>query len=410
MIIFYEGLPRSGKSLNALKDYIVPMLKKGRKVFAYLNGLNHDHIAVLADIPPEQCRELLHPLTAEQVPTVYDHVENDAFVVLDELQNFWPSTREKLNPDITKFITEHGHRGLDILCMGQDIKDIHNLWRRRVAQKVYFLKRDAAGKPDEFTAIVFKPVPKGKDVVFEEIRSIKGQKYDQSYFGAYASHTDETANKETLVDDRANVWNHPFIKKWLPLYGVVFVGAIVYVVYMFKSGGLVGGTKPEKKAQDTPAVTTQAAPVPATMPVLPKAAEPAEPSPQPAPVKPAYDEQAKSPAFVDPMLIPDDPPDIVDHLSKTARIRLSGYIQMGNKVSGVIEWYNESQGVVDRMSFDELQMMGWHVLVNQTASLAIIQKYHSRYIATAWPKIDQDGKVTQARLDLIRDEGLSHAD
>lgn len=403
MIIFYEGLPRSGKSLNALKDYVVPMLAKGRKVFAYLNGLNHDHIAVLAGITPDECRERLHQITAEQVPTIYDHVENDAFVILDELQNFWPSTREKLNPDITKFITEHGHRGLDILCMGQDIKDIHNLWRRRVAQKVYFLKRDAAGKPDEFTSIIFKPVPKGRDVVFEEVRSIKGQKYDQSYFGAYASHTEETSNKETLVDDRANVWNHPFIKKWLPLYGVVFVGAIIYVVYMFKSGGLVGGTKPEKKP-DTPVVTSQAAPQrplqPVHMPTLPAQQE-AKPLTM---TNTSYNEQSKSPSFNDPLIIPDDPPDIVDHLSKTARIRLSGYIQMGNKVSGMIEWYNESQGVVDRMSFDELQMMGWHVLVNQTSTLAIIQKYHTRYIATAWPKMDQRGKLTQAQLDLIKEE------
>lgn len=404
MIIFYEGLPRSGKSLNALKEFIVPMLAKGRKVFAYVNGLNHDHIAALAGIEPDKCRELLVQLTEAQMPTVYDHVENDSFVVLDELQNFWPASRQPLNPSMTKFITEHGHRGLDILCMGQDIKDIHNLWRRRVAQKVYFLKRDAAGKPDEFTQIIYKPVPKGKDVVFEELRSIKGQPYDQSYFGAYASHTAETSNKETLVDDRANVWNHPFIKKWLPIYGVVFIAALGYVVYSFKSDNLVGG---KKKESDHPVPTVQTAPPKPMNPPVPVTTVYHAPAPEPSD-KPltnvAYDDKAKSPAFVDPMLIPDDPPDHIDFLSKNSRIRLSGYIQMGNKVAGLIEWYNDSQGVVDRMTFDELQMMGWHVLVNQTASLAIIQKYHSRYIATAWPKIDQEGKVTQSQLNLIQSQ------
>lgn len=400
MIIFYEGLPRSGKSLSALKDYVVPMLSKGRKVFAYIEGLNHDHIALLADITPERCRELLIQLTREQVPAIYDHVENNSFVVIDELQNFWPQSREKLSPQITQFITEHGHRGLDILTMGQDLKDCHSLWKRRMAQKVFFLKREAAGKPNEFTAIVYKPVPKGRDVVWEELRSIKAQPYDEAYFGAYASHTADTDNKETLIDDRANVWNHPFFKKWLPIYGTIFVGAILYLVYLFKGGGLA--PEPEKpKTEPVPVTAPQTAPV-LTSPSVQTPLQANNHAPQKIDFLGSGQQQSKSFQTIDDGIIPDSPPDLIDHLSKTSRIRLGGYIQMGNKVSGFIEWRNESQGLVERMTFDDLQNLGWNVFINQSATSAFVQHYNKRYIATAWPLQDQMGKVSQAHQDVIR--------
>ena len=45
MIIFHEGLPRSGKSYEAMVKHVLEALKQGRKVFAYVEGLNHEKIA-----------------------------------------------------------------------------------------------------------------------------------------------------------------------------------------------------------------------------------------------------------------------------------------------------------------------------------------------------------------------------
>lgn len=45
MLIFHEGLPRSGKSYEAMVRHIIPALQKGRHVWAYIEGLNHARIA-----------------------------------------------------------------------------------------------------------------------------------------------------------------------------------------------------------------------------------------------------------------------------------------------------------------------------------------------------------------------------
>lgn len=50
MIIFHEGMPRSGKSYASIKDHIVPSLAKGRKVYARLDGINFRQIGELAGL------------------------------------------------------------------------------------------------------------------------------------------------------------------------------------------------------------------------------------------------------------------------------------------------------------------------------------------------------------------------
>lgn len=55
MLIFHEGLPGSGKSYEALVSHIIPRLKDGRTVDAYIEGLNFEKIAELAEITLEHC-------------------------------------------------------------------------------------------------------------------------------------------------------------------------------------------------------------------------------------------------------------------------------------------------------------------------------------------------------------------
>ena len=235
MIIFHEGLPRSGKSYEATKEHIVPALKKGRKVFARINGLNYEKIAELAEITLERCNELLHHITEEQVPTIYQHVENDALVIIDELQNFFGSGRAKLSDDMTKFITEHGHRGLDILTMGQAISDCHNLWRKRTQRKIQFLKLDMIGKENSYkwTAFSNRPDAKGEPVWVKINSGVK--KYDPQYFGAYLSHQPDTENKDNLQDDRLNLLKTNGIRVGLPAAVLVGCLAVYYLIGFFKA-------------------------------------------------------------------------------------------------------------------------------------------------------------------------------
>lgn len=241
MIIFNEGLPRSGKSHDAVKNHIVPAVAAGRAVVAYIEGLDPAKVAAVAGVPPETGADLITVLTREQVPTIWQHAKKDALMVIDEAQNFWPTQRQPLGPDLTKFVAEHGHEGIDLVLMGQDLRDVHTTWRRRVSQKVVFTKMEALGKPNKYFWVSYKASAAEK---FAEVSSssMMGEEYDPAIFECYKSHSEGTTNKSTYSDPRANLFGTAFFKRWLPLGILVIIGAIIYMVWLFKGGGLVKET------------------------------------------------------------------------------------------------------------------------------------------------------------------------
>lgn len=272
MLLFYEGLPRSGKSYSCVKDYLIPQLQKKRHVYAYIEGLDHSRIAEASGLLLSEVEERLHVLKREDVPHIWKEgvVANSSFVVIDELQNFWPKSRAPLSPEMTQFVAEHGHRGLDILCMGQVLNECHSIWVGRMAQKVVFQKREAVGKPDEFRASFFKPVLKGDRLKWELIHTAKPEKYDPKYFGCYKSHTDDTDNKETLIDSRATVFASPILRRWLPAYGAVLVLALFYVFDFFTGGSdIVQVDQQQIGASAPPNFSQPASPLGASAPGAP---------------------------------------------------------------------------------------------------------------------------------------------
>jgi len=188
MIIGHEGLPGSGKSYEFLVEHVIPSVKKGRKVFAYVEGINHEKISQICDITIEKCKELIIQLTAEQVPDIYNHVEPNSIVGIDELQNFFPNHKSKLDEKMTKFIAEHRHYGLDIIVMGQNLKDCHSVWRRRIERKIIFYKLSALGKDKKYQWTAYQAVPQA-DRDPQYVKSASGfRDYEEKYFGSYASH------------------------------------------------------------------------------------------------------------------------------------------------------------------------------------------------------------------------------
>ena len=262
MLIFHEGLPGSGKSYESLVEHIIPSIKKGRKVFARINGLNYEKISELADKTKEEVEQLLFHITEEQVFEIHEHVQNDSMVLIDELQNFFPSGRGKLSEGITKFVTEHRHRGIDIVAMGQSITDVHNLWRRRTQRKLQFLKLDMVGKANSYKWTAFQGRQDAKgEVLFEKIKS-GTKKYDTKYFGSYASHQSSTENTENLEDDRLNIFKTKSFTFYLPIFVGVFVFALYYLTTFFseppvnENSGQIANENVEQKQQYTPPHST----------------------------------------------------------------------------------------------------------------------------------------------------------
>lgn len=244
MIIFHEGLPGSGKSYEALVKHIIPSLEKGRKVYARLNGFNYEKVSELTGKTVEELESLYTEITEEQVLTVYDIVENDSLLVLDELQNFFPSGRQKLSDEMTRFIAEHRHRGMDIICMGQALADVHTTWKRRTERKISFLKLSMVGMDSKYKWEMYQGSINGVkgDVVFKKIKS-GVEKYDSKYFGSYLSHQLTTDNTDVYSDDRVNIFKSKQFMFYIPIFLAVIAFAIYFLTSFFNGDTQIVNTK-----------------------------------------------------------------------------------------------------------------------------------------------------------------------
>lgn len=372
MIIFHEGLPRSGKSYEATKEQILPALKKGRKVFARINGINHEKFAELAGLTLEECHELLIHITEEQVPTIYQHVENDSLVVIDELQNFFPSGRVKLSDEMTKFVTEHGHRGLDIVAMGQSLADCNNIWRRRVQRKIQFLKLDALGTDSRYRWTAYQGIPDAKgEISFTKING-GVKKYDSEYFGTYASHQADTENKDNLKDARLNVFNSALFKYVIP--GAVF--AACYAVYH-----LFNFFQPEIPNQEPMAQTQQESPQ-STQLQNPRSDTPQQTKPNSPPPKP------KDWDFVMDL----------NEKYKSELTYLSAY--KGFIYDALVIWTDDANRVKDQLYYEDLRELGYKV-ASKSYGLKVTKGDHVFYYR--WkPKFEAFGSVPEQTKEQIR--------
>lgn len=367
MIIFHEGLPGSGKSYEAAINQIIPALKKGRHVYAYIEGINHEKFAEITQLPLERVIELLHPLTKEQVQDVQVHVANDALVVIDELQDFFPAGKTSLSPGITEFVTQHRHRGLDIVCMGQDHRDCHMLWKRRIDQLITFTKRDAVGQPKAYTWKTFK-LSAGK---FVPLRSGKGV-YDSKYFGLYASHAEGVNSIDDHKDDRTNVFKSSAFTFWLPLFCVILVYSFYYLWGFFHGNGPVQASK-----TTTQVVTEVRAiepskyqpPVSASMPVKPQS-QPQSEQPTPKPEPPPTKAREYS--------------NFVEKFLEEYRPRLSAFVMSVDckKMLAKIDFYQNDR-VYQSFTIKQLQDFGY--LVESKSYGVLISKNGKQYPVVPWP-------------------------
>lgn len=346
--MFNEGLPGSGKSYDCVSRHIAKALREGRPVDAYVEGLDHDKIAAVLELPPERVRELLRYVAEEDVMKLPALARDNGLVVIDELQNFFPTGRQKLSPEWTKFITEHRHRGLDILGMGQVLTDVHKLWRGRCKFKAVFNKLDAVGMEHRYnvqlwTATAPERYTKTSDTI---------EKYDPRWFGSYASVKNDAIQTSNYKDSRASIWNTQLFRFGLPVAGL---GALwgVWQLYQFFSGGAV---KPVAK----PAAAASA-PAPAVAPAKPQT---------PAPVR---------------QVVTKAPLPFVMELNQKYRPRLAGYYTYGTGQDGVIEWWDDDK-LIERLTFAQIRRLGSAVAVDVGVAV-VADKY-----VTHWPLPEEQPK------------------
>lgn len=368
MFFFHEGLPRSGKSYEAVVKHIIPAIAKGRPVDAYIEGLNHEKIAECAGVTVERCRELLVQLTREDMAEIWTKTRDNALVALDEMQNFWPTGRDKLPPPMIQFITEHGHRGQDILGMGQDIRDIHAMWRRRCAQKFVFVKLDGLGRQSNYSIRVFRAIGPDK---WELVTQNFG-KYEERFFGTYASHTTADIQTANYVDSRTVIWNNWQFKWLLPMFGLLLIGS-GWALYEWLWGGKLIEAKEVEVAWKPPAPAGQAVRIAAAVPAQAEKPPPVQASPPP-------------------------PRDYVQTVAEKWRPRLSAFLEMGERRQVVIEFFDESMRARERLDYAQLRSFGYEV--EHADGVVWLKREQVQIIATAWPMESQGRLSAQSNREV----------
>lgn len=144
MFIFHEGLPRSGKSYEAMAEHVIAALAKGRHLYTNMEGIEEgaSTIAPLIDKSLRETLELIHVIKEEDVLKIHElKTVLNAIIVIDEMQDYWPSSMRAVHPETLSYIAKHGHYGHDIIGMGQNIGDVNKVWRNRTHRKVVFSSR-----------------------------------------------------------------------------------------------------------------------------------------------------------------------------------------------------------------------------------------------------------------------------
>ena len=388
MYIFHEGLPRSGKSYEAMVKRIIPALQKGRKVYARLNGINHEKVAEAAGMEVGRVRELLHEIPEAKVLLWHTIVENDSLVILDEMQNFWPESVRNLPQDQIKAIAEHGHRGLDIIGMGQILKGkggVNANWVNRCDQKIVFEKQNAQGSDGKYRWTSYKGRIENGRIKFVKVSS-GVEKYDPKYFGTYATRVEGSDNAETYKDDRTNVLKSTLFRVYMPLGFIAFLICCWYLWYLIKGGGMQ-----KALVKDEHKVTT----VTSTSSTLPTNVAPSQAQPTQQPSQAAAAQPQKPDALAD---------DYVASITAKWRPRLGGLIVGSNKARVMVEWYDEGYRVRERMSAAQLEEFGWLVVRSAYGEHVVLSKQGTHIAVTAWP-MEPYAAVSNEQNREIRDAG-----
>lgn len=375
MIIFNEGVPRAGKSYDAMLTHVLPALEKGRHVWYRLNGVTAAACAEYLGKPVEEIEPLMHDVKSADVVETFkaERDANEEFVlperfrnaliVIDEVHEFYVSGREALPKDVEQFFAIHGHYGSDILLMTQWYKRMHTAIRARVERKNVFQKLTAVGMKGHYRVTFWQTVSPDK---YEKVGAAT-KKYDPKVFPTYKGYAADEVDTTVYDGGSRTVWAS--VGPLMILAVALFVGG-GYYLWNFFSGGVDITGRGGEDAASAPVKDSTAggvwqqdtAQVRSTGPSAP----PSKPPPPPDPVDKMTAEQQ-----------------YVWRMAKGARARVSAMIGAGDDMHGIIEFRKENQPPMDVMDTRHLIAMGIEV---ETKPYGFILRANGESIvATMWP-------------------------
>lgn len=372
MLVFNEGLPRSGKSYDVVKNHILPALAAGRKVFARLNGLDEpakrQAIADYLKIDMVTLDDRLVHVTSAEVRTLFvavkdaagewtipDQLKDNLFVV-DECHSFYVASREAINPAVEEFFALIGQNGGDGVLMSQWYRRLHSSLRARIERKNLFQKLTAVGMDGKYNVTRYHALGPER---FEKIGA-EVQTYEPVIFPMYKGYADGTGNRAVYKAGGQTVW-HKIGKYAIFIVPVVLFGIYQLTHFFGRDSGLAKSSAP-----------AAVQPVQPVQPLSGSAAmrDTARGSGVAA-EKPRHGKMDDGQAYV-------------FDLAGKARPRLAGLVTMpGEPARGVIEWRQDAGMIVDRLDLAQIRDLGVTVEVHSYGVRLVVGK--DVQVVTAWP-------------------------
>lgn len=235
MICLVTGVPGSGKSLALVKRYIIPALRKGRRIYTNIDGLNdpspNPYILALSfssGVSPEDVEKLIFEIPEKDYNRVLSAMPSGAIAVIDEAQIFWNARDYATdnNKAILPYFQKHRHYGHDIILATQHFEQLDS-GIRRLSEVHYRLKRmKNIGLNMVVKVSVFS---QGLSIDIKPVAS-EAWSIDKSIFGCYKSYEN---NKIAEVKYSSH---NVFLRS--PMMWVCFL-FFCYFVYYVWSGQLL---------------------------------------------------------------------------------------------------------------------------------------------------------------------------
>ena len=190
MIELYEGVPGSGKSYHGVSEKFLPWVRKGRRLYIYVDGIYFDRLSLFMGIPLET---LQHQLTvwkdSSEVLTEFMKVEPGSAVIIDEAQTVFRAL-QKVDAALLRWLETHRHYGVDILLMCQDFRQMASSVTRLVEATTRFRKLSFVGLATKYQGKV-----RGNPEDEEIIRAFVGT-YSPGVYAYYSSYAQAAVEEE----------------------------------------------------------------------------------------------------------------------------------------------------------------------------------------------------------------------
>jgi len=182
MIELFEGVPGSGKSYNCVKEKLLPWLRRGRRLYVYIDGIYLDRLATFEGLDEADVKKQITVWTEPaEVLAGLLNLEPGSAVIIDECQTLFRS-QTRVDADVLRLLETHRHYGLDIVLMCQDFRQVTQSVTRLVEVTTKFRRLDRLGVKNRYQGFV-----RGNPEEVEVIRKWVG-KYDPKVYAYYSSY------------------------------------------------------------------------------------------------------------------------------------------------------------------------------------------------------------------------------